>query len=98
MHSIDSDEEEEYVRSKKVEEMPDDELEGVEDDDYGAVEREGGIQITPFNMKEEREEGFVAKDGSFVFHKKEEEIKDNWLENIDWGKVMSTEGGASHDT
>lgn len=85
LHSIDSDDEEEYEKSKKIEEMNEDDLEGVEDE--CAVEREGEIQITPFNMKNEREEGFVAADGSFVFNKKKEEIRDSWLDNVDWGKV-----------
>ena len=84
MHSIDSDEEEEYEKTKKVEEMSDDDIEGTED---ASVEREGEIQITPFNMKDEKEEGVITKDGNFVFNKKNEEIKDNWLDNIDWGKV-----------
>ena len=73
MHSIDSDEEEEYEKLKKVEAIDDDDLEGVEDE--AAVEREGEVQITPFNMKDEREEGFVSKDGTFIFNKKKEEIK-----------------------
>lgn len=48
MHSIDSDEEEEYEKSKKVDTMNDDDFEGVEDD---TIARDGEIKITPFNLK-----------------------------------------------
>lgn len=84
MHSIDSDEEEEYERSKDVEKMVDDDFEGVEDE---TIDRDGEIQITPFNLKDEQEEGHFAKDGNFIWAKKKDEVKDNWLENVDWEKV-----------
>ncbi len=87
MHSIDSDEEEEYERSKKVERMAEEDYEGAEDV-VPAVEREGEVRITPFNLKEEEEEGHFAKDGTFMWDKKkEEEASDRWLEDVDWGKV-----------
>jgi hypothetical protein len=86
MHSIDSDEEEEYERSKRVERMADDDYDGVED---STIERDGQIQITPFNLKDEEEEGHFAKDGNFIWNKKkDDEATDSWLENVDWGKVM----------
>jgi len=48
----------------------------------------GDIQITPFNMKDELEEGHIDKDGAYVYGKRDkDEIKDHWLENIDWIKV-----------
>jgi len=37
-------------------------------------------------MKEELEEGHFDIDGNYHW-KKEGEIRDNWLENIDWVKV-----------
>lgn len=44
------------------------------------------IQITPFNMKEELEEGHFDGDGHFQWNK-EAEIKDHWLDNLDWVKI-----------
>lgn len=37
-------------------------------------------------MKEELEEGHFDADGHYQFHK-DADIKDNWLDNIDWVKV-----------
>lgn len=37
-------------------------------------------------MREELEEGHFDKDGLFHWNKTDE-IKDNWLDNIDWIKV-----------
>ena len=44
------------------------------------------IKITPFNLKEEQEEGEFATDGSFIW-KKNKEVNDAWLDNVDWVKV-----------
>jgi len=52
----------------------------------GAVCQEGGVKITPFNMREEMEEGHFDTEGNYHW-KNEKEIRDNWLENIDWVKV-----------
>ena len=53
-------------------------------------EFDGEIQITPFNMKEEMEEGDIDKEGMYIFKKREkDEVKDHWLDNIDWVKVNS---------
>lgn len=42
-------------------------------------------------MKEEMEEGHFDKDGHYIQNKKgEDEIKDSWLDNIDWVKVNAT--------
>lgn len=92
-HSIDSDEEDEYkaeaydVPVNEV--MKDDDIEGQED---LTIERDGEMKITPFNLREEQEEGQFTKDGNFVW-KKEKEIVDSWLDNVDWVKVkeMSAE-------
>ncbi|KAI8492547.1 CD2 antigen cytoplasmic tail-binding protein 2 [Branchiostoma belcheri] len=51
---------------------------------------DGDIRVTPFNLKEEMEEGHFDKHGHFVADK-EEEIRDNWLDNIDWVKIKKTE-------
>ena len=55
----------------------------------GEIRNEGDIQITPFNMKDEMEEGHFDADGMYHLNN-DAEIRDNWLENIDWVKVSST--------
>lgn len=50
------------------------------------VGHDGDIRITPFNMQEELEEGHFDKEGMYHW-KKEKDVQDNWLENIDWCKV-----------
>lgn len=37
-------------------------------------------------MREEMEEGYFDKDGHFLWNK-EKEIRDNWLDNIDWHQI-----------
>lgn len=55
----------------------------------GVVGQDGEIRITPFNMQEELEEGHFDKEGMYHW-KKEKDVQDNWLENIDWCKVNET--------
>ncbi|OWF45363.1 CD2 antigen cytoplasmic tail-binding protein 2-like [Mizuhopecten yessoensis] len=80
-HSLDSDEEDEDTEKYDV--MPEDEIEGQED---STIERDGEIQITPFNMKDELEEGHFDKEGTYIYDKKNE-IRDTWMDNIDWVRV-----------
>lgn len=47
---------------------------------------ETNVGFTAFNMKEELEEGHFDKEGHYLWNK-EKEIRDNWLDNIDWVKV-----------
>lgn len=54
----------------------------------GVVGQDGEIRITPFNMQEELEEGHFDKEGMYHW-KKEKDVQDNWLENIDWCKVSA---------
>ena len=83
-HSIDSDDEEDDRQAEaKFEKMKDDDIEGQEDD---TLRDDGDIKITPFNLKEEQQEGSFSKDGNFVWNKKDE-IKDAWLDEVDWVKV-----------
>lgn len=56
---------------------------GIEENN---VQTEG---FTAFNLNEELQEGRFDKDGHYVW-KKEKEIRDNWLDNIDWVKVNIT--------
>jgi hypothetical protein len=69
-HSLDSDEE---IEDNEVdaEKLDDDDIEGQEEI---TIEKEGEVKITPFNLKEEQEEGHFAKDGNFVW-KKEEDVR-----------------------
>ncbi|KAL4707839.1 hypothetical protein ACJJTC_001785 [Scirpophaga incertulas] len=82
-HSLDSDEEDSGAEEEKKNVLNADEIEGEEDGDAGI---EGEITITPFNMKEELEEGHFDTQGHYHW-KKEKEIRDGWLDNIDWVKV-----------
>ena len=64
-HSIDSDDEEEYEKSKKIETLDvDEDVEGVED---STIDRDGEIAITAFNLKDEEEDGHFGKErGSHI--------------------------------
>ncbi|KAA8545602.1 hypothetical protein F0562_020386 [Nyssa sinensis] len=42
-----------------------------------------GIQIEPFNLTKEREEGYFDADGNFVEYINDNEIKDAWLDSVD---------------
>lgn len=53
----------------------------------GAASFDGEVRITPFNMKEELEEGHFDTEGNYHWSK-DVNIKDNWLDNIDWVKVI----------
>ncbi|XP_030539139.1 SUPPRESSOR OF ABI3-5 [Rhodamnia argentea] len=44
---------------------------------------EDGIQIEPFNLNKEREEGYFDADGNFVEYVNENEIKDAWLDSVE---------------
>ncbi|CAH2254795.1 CD2 antigen cytoplasmic tail-binding protein 2 homolog [Pararge aegeria] len=82
-HSLDSDEEDSAAEEEQQNVLNADDIEGEED---GTGGMEGEITITPFNMKEELEEGHFDTEGHYHW-KKEKEIRDGWLDNIDWVKV-----------
>ncbi|KAJ1434940.1 CD2 antigen cytoplasmic tail-binding protein 2 isoform X1 [Sesbania bispinosa] len=42
-----------------------------------------GIQIEPFNLNKEREEGYFDADGNFVEYVRDNELKDAWLDNVE---------------
>ncbi|KAJ7968189.1 CD2 antigen cytoplasmic tail-binding protein 2 [Quillaja saponaria] len=42
-----------------------------------------GIQIEPFNLDKEREEGYFDAQGNFVEYVNDNEIKDAWLDNVE---------------
>jgi len=89
-HTIDSDDEDdERKREESFVKMKDDDIDGQEDN---TEMFDGDIPITPFNLKEEQQEGAFSKDGDFVWNKKEG-IKDAWLDDIDWVKVKQRTAG-----
>ncbi|KAL4223007.1 CD2 antigen cytoplasmic tail-binding protein 2 [Mactra antiquata] len=90
-HSLDSDEE----YDEKEELLDEDDIEGQEE---GTVDYDEGIRITPFNMREEMEEGHFDKDGMYIFSKDKNQIKDEWMDNIDWQKIKETEDGGKMET
>lgn len=87
-HTLDSDEEDDQEESEKYNILSHNEIEGEEE---GVARREQDIQITPFNMKEELEEGHVDKEGMYIFNKEKDEVKDHWLDNIDWVQIKDSE-------
>lgn len=98
-HTLDSDEEdddndggndedEEGPGGKNYDVLRDEDIDGQEE---GTVDFEGETKIMPFNMKEEMEEGHFDGDGFYHFKKNTEQIKDAWLDDIDWVKVKHQE-------
>ncbi|KAM8961367.1 CD2 antigen cytoplasmic tail-binding protein 2 isoform 1-T1 [Pelodytes ibericus] len=88
-HSLDSDEEDEEEErgdSAKYNMLAPEDVEGQES---ATLESEGGVRITPFNLDEEMEEGHFDSEGNY-FLKKEEQIRDHWLDNIDWVRIKET--------
>lgn len=89
-HTLDSDEEE----SEEENVLDVDDIEGEEE---GHDRQEGEQKMTAFNMKEEMEEGHFDKDGHFIWNN-EKEIRDNWLDNIDWQKIKHSQETADKYT
>lgn len=85
-HTLDSDEEDEIDNYGKLDL---DKIEGQED---ATMDYEGKIKIMPFNIKDDLEEGHFNEDGAFIYDKKQNMIKDAWLDNIEWDKVKEDAG------
>uniref|UniRef100_A0A0K8TMK0 Putative cd2 antigen cytoplasmic tail-binding protein 2 n=1 Tax=Tabanus bromius TaxID=304241 RepID=A0A0K8TMK0_TABBR len=83
-HTLDSDEEDSGDEDR-YNILDENDIEGEEEGISGV---EGEVKFTPFNMKEELEEGHFDREGHFQWDKTKE-IRDNWLDNIDWVKVSS---------
>ncbi|KAI0987968.1 hypothetical protein GJ496_009924 [Pomphorhynchus laevis] len=77
-HTLESDEE-----IEEEERMLDVELNAIGQEPSGPDIFSGDIHITPFNMKDEMEQGFFDVNGCYHFDRKNE-INDAWLDNIDW--------------
>ncbi|XP_019751572.1 CD2 antigen cytoplasmic tail-binding protein 2 [Hippocampus comes] len=84
-HSLDSDEEDdgEDTQSNKYDILASDDVDGQEN---ATIDYDEGVSITPFNLEEEMQEGHFDSEGNY-FVKKEELIRDNWLDNIDWVRI-----------
>ncbi|XP_068606508.1 CD2 antigen cytoplasmic tail-binding protein 2 [Brachionichthys hirsutus] len=84
-HSLDSDEEDEggETDSSKYDILASDDVEGQEG---ATIDCDEGVPITPFNLDEEMQEGHFDSEGNY-FIKKDQEIRDNWLDNIDWVRI-----------
>lgn len=93
-NSLDSDEEDE-IDEKKYTILHDDDIEGQED---GIGRFDGETTITPFNMKEELEEGHFDKEGTYHWKKEGKQIRDHWLDNIEWVKIKNKDGTENTET
>jgi len=82
-NSLDSDEDDDEVNEDTYNVMNENDFEGTEDEPSAP---EANVGFTAFNMKEELEEGHFDKDGHYLW-KKEKQIRDNWLDNIDWIQI-----------
>ncbi|GMI88356.1 hypothetical protein like AT5G09390 [Hibiscus trionum] len=61
-----------------------------------------GVQIEPFNLKKEREEGYFDAEGNFVEYVADKEIKDAWLDSVEadvkyTGKASVTTNGEDNE-
>lgn len=52
------------------------------------IDYDEGVRITPFNLDEEMQEGHFDSEGNY-FVNKEKDIRDNWLDNIDWVRFIA---------
>ena len=82
-HSLDSDEEEDGEESAA--QLSDEDVDGQEEKTIDFSE--GGIRVTPFNLKEEMEEGHFDTEGHYIADKDADAVEDSWLETVDWQEV-----------
>lgn len=82
-HTLDSDEEDDVDEDNVLD------VDDIEGEEEGIARQEGEQKMTAFNMNEEMEEGHFDKQGHFIWNN-EKEIRDNWLDNIDWQKIKSS--------
>jgi CD2 antigen cytoplasmic tail-binding protein 2 len=64
----------------------------IQGQEQATIEYDGSIKIMPFNMKDEEEEGHYDDDGNYVFDKKKDDIRDEWMDNLDWDSVKHKAG------
>uniref|UniRef100_A0AAF5DF72 Mitochondrial import receptor subunit TOM7 homolog n=1 Tax=Strongyloides stercoralis TaxID=6248 RepID=A0AAF5DF72_STRER len=83
-HTLDSDEEDNDDYQKLN-------MKKIDGQEEATISYDGNIKITPFNMKEDEEDGEFDVHGNFIFKKDNEEYKDQWLETVDWEAVKKRE-------
>ncbi|KAJ7519515.1 hypothetical protein O6H91_20G042600 [Diphasiastrum complanatum] len=54
-----------------------------EDYEVGDQEDEDGVPLEPFNLKQEREEGYFDAEGNYVEYRLDREFKDAWLDSAE---------------
>jgi CD2 antigen cytoplasmic tail-binding protein 2 len=54
-----------------------------EDEDEGERIEDDGTKIEPFNLKQEREEGYFDAEGNYVEYRNEDDTKDAWLDSVE---------------
>lgn len=79
-----SDEEDELEREKEKYNVASVENKIFDGQEKATIDFDGDIKITAFNMEEEMQDGHFDKEGTFIFKKDKEMVKDSWLDNIDW--------------
>ncbi|XP_012565476.1 CD2 antigen cytoplasmic tail-binding protein 2 homolog [Hydra vulgaris] len=90
----DSDEEDsDGVESAAI--LNDEDIEGQEEE---TVRDDDGIVVTPFNLKDELEEGHFDAQGNYIANKVDENITDGWLDSVDWSKVPSNRNVLNEDS
>lgn len=87
-HTLDSDESDDEIEDEQKYKLNLDEFDGEEE---GNLHRDGEITITPFNVKDELKEGHFDDQGMYIFNKETEDIRDNWIDNIDWEKIKKVD-------
>ncbi|CAF0981555.1 unnamed protein product [Didymodactylos carnosus] len=84
-YTLDSDEEDDEQPNGK--QMNQDDLDEI-GQEGATIDFDEEIKITPFNIDEEMDEGHYDADGCFQWKKRDkEEVRDAWLDNIDWSNV-----------
>ncbi|XP_058807527.1 CD2 antigen cytoplasmic tail-binding protein 2 homolog isoform X2 [Phymastichus coffea] len=90
-NSLDSDESDDEEAEERYNVMT--ERDNIQHPKDEASASETNTGFTAFNMKDEIEEGHFDANGHFLW-KKDKEIRDNWLDNIDWLKVEPSKDGS----
>ena len=94
-HTLDSDEEEDYKKSNGFKRLNKNVLNDI-GQEAKTAEFDDEIKLTPFNMKEEMEEGEFDNDGYYHWKgRNKDEVKDAWLDNIDWANINSFKRSAN---
>lgn len=83
-----SDEEDELETEKEKYNVASVENKMFDGQEKATIDFDGDIKITAFNMEEEMQDGHFDKDGTFIFKKDKEMVKDSWLDNIDWVRFI----------